>query len=166
MSNQVYANGQQKYYAQPGLTEWVLPATQTFDPPPLITNVVFDPVPIINQGGQVNLSFNGTTNEFTAEEAGMYRLSFISSAQMAGSANFEYSIGIQLIAGHLGADGDVVAQWEGSAVMAVSHRSHQQVAATVFLPQGSTFRVYLLNYRPDTLGLLDSATRLFVTKIS
>lgn len=166
MSNQVYSNGQRKYYAQPGSTHWGLLLTQTFPPPPIITSVIFDPVPFFNQGNQLNLRFDPLTNEFVAVEEGLYFLSFLAEAQMSGGTVFEFAIGIQLVTGHGDVDGEPIALWQGATTLSVYPTVYQQISATAYLPQGSTFRVFLDNQAAGTLGLKDATTRLYVTKLA
>lgn len=182
MSNQVYSNPQHKYFAQPGATVWGILAGVPYAASQGTLSIPFFTPPDINQGGVAFLQ-NSLTGTFTAQEEGVYYLKLVAPVEMELRATggppvvlgkeFLFAIGIQLLTGNGAEDGVIVdwfkAQYESPAV-APETRYVANVSATVYLPQGASFRTFATNFIPDVLPAtarlrITPETKFYATKL-
>jgi len=171
MSNQVYSNLQHKYFAQPGQSVWNLAADQTVAkvggavPIELVT-------PLYDQGSAAFLVINPSFN-FVCQVEGVYYLNLIVGSEMTApsTSNWEYEIGILLLAGNGAATNQIVTRWKGAvnrqAAPDDETRVIQSCCCMVYLPQGAEFRCYAINsIAAEQLAMQDDLTQLLVTKLA
>lgn len=182
MSNQVYANQQHKYFAQPGATSWPLVGS-SFLVGTTPDSVPFAPIPTYNQGNASStvgsetsyggLRYDAATDEFISETEGLYYLglAFVatnSPAPVAGD-RVEVELAVQLLTGNGAATNEDINLWLGGIVVPTSPLLVSMVSnATVFLPQGAHFRVLAQALSTTAVEIIGGAgnTRLLVTKIA